>query len=164
MEQQSHQRWSPRLAGLPHPVTAHAFIEAFLAEALPTDAASRAFQLVGTSYAVLAMTDPERAAQPFVEGPDRLERQLTAVLEQAQREDTVDRQRDAAAEPLPCCPSVTAWAPASWSAGAVRTRPRASCEPTSTSSSNPLPAPYQARIPQQAVPDVPPGKSRVVRR
>ncbi|MEV0642095.1 hypothetical protein AB0I77_45690 [Streptomyces sp. NPDC050619] len=44
------------------------------------------------------MTDPELAAQPFVEGPDRLEGQLTAVLEQAQREGALDRRRDAAAE------------------------------------------------------------------
>ncbi|WP_354670704.1 TetR/AcrR family transcriptional regulator [Streptomyces flavofungini] len=98
LEQQSHARWSARLDGLPHPVTAPAFIEAFLAEALPTDEASRAFHLVWTSYAVLAMTDPELAAQPFVEGPDRLERQLTDVLEQAQRDGALDPLRDAAAE------------------------------------------------------------------
>ncbi|UQA97857.1 TetR family transcriptional regulator C-terminal domain-containing protein [Streptomyces halobius] len=98
LEQQSHLRWSARLDGLSRPVSAHAFVEAFLAEALPTDEASRAFHLVWTSYAVLAMTDPELAAQPFVAGPDRLERQLTGVLEQAQREGAVDRKRDAAAE------------------------------------------------------------------
>ncbi|WP_413102416.1 TetR/AcrR family transcriptional regulator [Streptomyces sp. Inha503] len=84
LEQQSHERWSSRLAGLPQPPTAHAFIEAFCAEALPNDEPSRAFHLVWTSYAVLAMTDPELAAQPFVEGPNRLERQLTDVLRQAQ--------------------------------------------------------------------------------
>lgn len=98
LEQQSHQRWSARLDGLPHPLSAHAFVEAFLAEALPTDEASRAFHLVWTSYAVLAMTDPELAAQPFIEGPDRLERQLTTVLEQAQQDGTLHRQRDATAE------------------------------------------------------------------
>ncbi|UFQ18922.1 MULTISPECIES: TetR/AcrR family transcriptional regulator [Streptomyces] len=98
LQQQSRARWSDRLDGLPHPVTAHAFMEAFLAEALPTDEASRAFHLVWTSYAVLAMTDPELAAQPFVAGPDRLEGQLTAVLRQAQREGALDRQRDAATE------------------------------------------------------------------
>lgn len=98
LEQQSHQRWSARLVGLPHPVTAHAFIEAFLAEALPTDENSRAFHLVWTSYAVLAMTDPELAAQPFIAGPDRLERQLTDVLQQAQQDGALDSRRDAAAE------------------------------------------------------------------
>lgn len=39
---------------------------AFCAEALPSDESSRAFHLVRTSYAVLAMTDPDLAAQPFV--------------------------------------------------------------------------------------------------
>ncbi|MFH8490938.1 TetR/AcrR family transcriptional regulator [Streptomyces longisporoflavus] len=98
LEQQSHARWSARLDGLPRPVTVHAFIEAFLTEALPTDEASRAFHLVWTSYAVLAMTDPDLAAQPFAAGPDRLEGQLTAVLRQAQREGTLDRQQNAANE------------------------------------------------------------------
>lgn len=98
LEEQSRQRWSERLDGLPSPPTAHAFIEAFLTEALPTDAPSRAFHLVWTSYAVLAMTDPELAAQPFVAGPDRLERQLTGVLRQAQRDGTLDRGRDAGTE------------------------------------------------------------------
>ncbi|AQW54969.1 TetR family transcriptional regulator [Streptomyces hygroscopicus] len=50
---------------------------AFCAEALPSDESSRAFHLVRTSHAVLAMTDPDPAAQPFVEGPDRLERQCS---------------------------------------------------------------------------------------
>jgi hypothetical protein len=58
-------------------------VEALLAEALPTDPESRAFHLVWTSYAVLAQTDPSLAAQPFVDGPDRLERQLAQVLADA---------------------------------------------------------------------------------
>jgi AcrR family transcriptional regulator len=98
LEEQSHQRWSKRLAALPRPPTVPAFIEAFLAEALPTDEASCAFHLVWTSYAVLAMTDADLAAQPFVAGPDRLERQLTGVLYQAQRDGGLDGQRDPAAE------------------------------------------------------------------
>ncbi|MEV7194987.1 TetR family transcriptional regulator C-terminal domain-containing protein [Streptomyces sp. NPDC093510] len=51
-----------------------------------------------TSYAVLAMTDPDLAAQPFVAGPDRLERQLTEVLEQARRDGILDPLRNAASE------------------------------------------------------------------
>ncbi|MGW0738224.1 TetR/AcrR family transcriptional regulator [Streptomyces sp. NPDC002851] len=98
LEEQSHARWSARLAGLPQPVTALAFVETFLAEALPTDEAGRAFHLVWTSYAVMAMTDPELAAQPFVEGPNRLERQLTDVLRQAKDEGALDPSRDAAGE------------------------------------------------------------------
>ncbi|MBB6171528.1 hypothetical protein HNR23_001588 [Nocardiopsis mwathae] len=61
-------------------------MEAFLAEALPTDVRSRVFHLVWTSYAVLAMTDQGLADQPFVEGPNRLERRLADVLRQARAE------------------------------------------------------------------------------
>ncbi|MDQ1022108.1 TetR/AcrR family transcriptional regulator [Streptomyces afghaniensis] len=86
LEEQSRRRWSKRLAELPQPPTARAFIEAFLAEALPTDEDSRAFHLVWTSYAVLAMTDPQLAAEPFIAGPDRLELQLTELLQQARRD------------------------------------------------------------------------------
>ncbi|AXK36710.1 TetR family transcriptional regulator [Streptomyces armeniacus] len=98
LEQQSHQRWEARLDALPSAPSAQEFIEAFLAEALPTDAESRAFHLVWISYAVLAMTDPELAAQPFVEGPDRLERQLTDVLRRARRDGALGPRRDAATE------------------------------------------------------------------
>jgi AcrR family transcriptional regulator len=98
LEQQSHERWTARLAGLPQPPTPQAFIEAFLAEALPTDAESRAFHLVWTSYAVLAMTDPDLAARPFVAGPNRLERQLTDVLREAQRSGALGRERDGGSE------------------------------------------------------------------
>ncbi|GAA5055092.1 TetR/AcrR family transcriptional regulator [Nocardia callitridis] len=80
LEQQSHQRWAQRLAGLPEPPPARAVIEAFLFEALPTDDASRVFHLVGTSYAVLAMTDPQLAEQPFISGVDRLEQRLNDAL------------------------------------------------------------------------------------
>ncbi|MFG3258625.1 TetR/AcrR family transcriptional regulator [Streptomyces sp. NPDC048172] len=98
LEEQSHQRWSARLGALPGPVTAHAFIDAFLAEALPTDGPSRDFHLVWTSYATLAMTDPELAAQPFVAGPDRLERQLTEALRRAQDDGALGQERDARGE------------------------------------------------------------------
>ncbi|WP_413098413.1 TetR/AcrR family transcriptional regulator [Streptomyces sp. Inha503] len=98
LEQRSHERWSARLESLPHPPTAHAFIEAFLAEALPIDGPSRAFHLVWTSYAVLAMTDPDLAAQPFIEGPNRLERQLTDVLRQAQADGELAAGLDASVE------------------------------------------------------------------
>ncbi|WP_433327472.1 TetR/AcrR family transcriptional regulator [Spirillospora sp. CA-294931] len=83
LERRAAERLDARLARLPDPVPARAFVEALLAEALPADAAGRAFHLVWTSYAVLSMTDPELAAQPFVEGPDRLERRLADVLRRA---------------------------------------------------------------------------------
>lgn len=58
-------------------------MEAFLAEALPTDEPSRAFHLLGASYAVLAMTDRELADQPFIAGLNHLERQLAGALRDA---------------------------------------------------------------------------------
>ena len=98
LEERSHARWAARLAALPQPVSAHAFLQAFAAEALPTDEASRTFHLLWTSYAVLAMTDPELAAQPFLAGPDRLERQLTEVLRGAQETGELPVGRAPAAE------------------------------------------------------------------
>jgi AcrR family transcriptional regulator len=83
LERRSHERWAARLARLPQPVAPRAFIEAFLREALPTDEQSRVFHLVGTSYAVLAMTDTDVAEQPFIAGVDQLQRQLADVLGQA---------------------------------------------------------------------------------
>ena len=44
------------------------------------------------------MTDPELAAQPFVEGPNRLERQLTDVLRRAQADGELAADLDAAVE------------------------------------------------------------------
>ncbi|SFB64458.1 transcriptional regulator, TetR family [Amycolatopsis marina] len=83
LEQQSNDRWAARLAEVADPPSARSFLEAFLAEALPADEQSRIFHLVWTSYAVLAMSDEELAAQPFVEGPNRLERQIAEVLSEA---------------------------------------------------------------------------------
>ncbi|WP_158884962.1 TetR/AcrR family transcriptional regulator [Amycolatopsis anabasis] len=83
LERQSRERWAARLAALPDPPPPRAFVEAFLTEALPSDERSRVFQLVGTSYAVLAMTDPELAHEPFVAGADDLERQLAEALSRA---------------------------------------------------------------------------------
>lgn len=79
LERQSHERWAARLEDLADP-SAREVVEALLAEALPTDPESRVFHQVWTSYAVLALTEPSLAAQPFVDGPDRLERRITEVL------------------------------------------------------------------------------------
>ncbi|WP_206511679.1 TetR/AcrR family transcriptional regulator [Rhodococcus sp. BGS-1C] len=83
LEDLSQERWQRRLAGLGEPVPARALVEAFLLEALPSDDASRAFHLVGMSYAVLAMTDPAIAEQPFVSGVNNLEQQLAEELHRA---------------------------------------------------------------------------------
>lgn len=98
LEQDSHRRWAARLAALPDPCPARARIEAFLAETLPTDEPSRTFHRVWTSYAVLAMTDPDLAAQPFVDGPNRLENHLADLLRRAQQDGELPPDRDAATE------------------------------------------------------------------
>jgi AcrR family transcriptional regulator len=91
LERRSHRRWTERLtAGGPQPPTTRELLEQCLAEALPTDEASRAFHLVWVSYATLAMTDPQLAAQPFVDGPGRLEAQITEALHRARRDGELD--------------------------------------------------------------------------
>ncbi|MGI5404742.1 TetR/AcrR family transcriptional regulator [Streptomyces sp. CA-135486] len=60
-----------------------AMVEALLKASLPTDEESRTFQLVHTSYAVLAVTDEALAAQPFIKNPDAAEDAVTDLLLQA---------------------------------------------------------------------------------
>lgn len=98
LEQQSNRRWAARLARLPSPAPARAYVEAFLDEALPTDEASRTFHLVGTSYAALAMTDPDLADQPLVAGLNHLERQLADTLRRAQSDGELPAELDASCE------------------------------------------------------------------
>ncbi|SUA81300.1 transcriptional regulator BetI [Nocardia otitidiscaviarum] len=98
LEQRSHRRWAQRLSDLPDPPPPRAVIEAFLFEALPTDEASRVFHLLGTSYAVLAMTDPQLAEQPFISGVDRLEQQLAATLAEARTAGELAEHIDVAIE------------------------------------------------------------------
>ncbi|MER5215709.1 TetR/AcrR family transcriptional regulator [Streptomyces sp. NPDC002838] len=98
LEQQSHERWAARLAALPSPPSPRALVEALLAEALPTDEASRAFHILWTSCAMLAMTDPELAAEPLAEGPERLEGRLADLLRQAQTDGVLDARADPSIE------------------------------------------------------------------
>ncbi|MGW0523549.1 TetR/AcrR family transcriptional regulator [Crossiella sp. NPDC003009] len=98
LERRSDDRLAARLAALPRPPALRAYLTAFLAEALPTDRQSRAFHQVFTSFAVLAMTEPEYAAQPFIAGPRRLERQLTEVLRAAQQQGELAEHLDPAHE------------------------------------------------------------------
>ena len=98
LEQQSHERWAARLAALPSPPSPRALVEALLAEALPTDEASRAFHILWTSCAMLAMTDPELAAEPFAEGPERLEGRLADLLRHAQTDGALDARADPSVE------------------------------------------------------------------
>ncbi|MFF9571783.1 TetR/AcrR family transcriptional regulator [Streptomyces sp. NPDC014685] len=98
LERQSHERWSARLEGPDGPGSARARLEALVDEVLPADADSHTFRLVWTSYAVLAMTDPELAEQPFVEGPNRLERQLADILATARAAGEIEAHLDVSAE------------------------------------------------------------------
>ena len=58
-------------------------VEALLMAALPVDEESRTFHHVYTSYAVLSMSDPALAAQPFIKDPDAAENTVAALLDQA---------------------------------------------------------------------------------
>ncbi|MCF3119040.1 TetR/AcrR family transcriptional regulator [Streptomyces arenae] len=98
LERRSSERWADRMARSPRPETTRAYVEELLEESFPTTEQSRTFRLVWTSYAVLAMTDPDLAAKPFVEGPNRFERQLAEVLEEAQEDGELDRGLDVTAE------------------------------------------------------------------
>ncbi|MEU6177505.1 TetR/AcrR family transcriptional regulator [Streptomyces coeruleorubidus] len=98
LEQQSHERWATRLAARPGPPSSRERVEALLAEALPTDEVSRTFHMLWTSCAMLAMTDPELVAEPFAEGPDRLELRLADLLRQAQADGELDGAADAGIE------------------------------------------------------------------
>ncbi|MDA2803992.1 TetR/AcrR family transcriptional regulator [Nocardiopsis suaedae] len=98
LEEHSHRRWNERLAALPSPAPARARLHAFVAEAVPDDEESRVFHLLWTSFAVLAMTDPALAEQPFVSGPERLERQLADLLEEARTDGSLPADRDPALE------------------------------------------------------------------
>ncbi|WP_149827335.1 TetR/AcrR family transcriptional regulator [Streptomyces tailanensis] len=98
LEQQSHERWAARLAAQRSPPSPRALVEALLEEALPTDEASRAFHILWTSCAMLAMTDPELAAESFAEGPERLEGQLADLLRQAQTDGVLDARADPSVE------------------------------------------------------------------
>ncbi len=59
-------------------------IEAVLLEAVPTDEEGRAFHLIYTEYAVLSVTDPTLAGQPFLAAPNEMEAFLAAQLTAAQ--------------------------------------------------------------------------------
>ena len=98
LERLSHERWAQRLADIPQPLPARAVIEAFVSEALPTDESSRAFHQLGMSYAVLAMTSPEIAEQPFISGVGRVESELIGLLERAVGAGEIAPDRDVHAE------------------------------------------------------------------
>ncbi|MFI6708485.1 TetR/AcrR family transcriptional regulator [Nonomuraea sp. NPDC050478] len=58
-------------------------VEAVLAQAVPADEESRIFHLVYTAYAVLSVTDPALAAQPFLDAPDQMQTFVADRLREA---------------------------------------------------------------------------------
>ncbi len=81
LETISNERLSARLQSLGPSPGARATLEAYFAVALPTDRESRQFHLLWTSYAMLAMTDPEISDRTFVDGPDRQQERIASLLE-----------------------------------------------------------------------------------
>lgn len=75
-----------------------AMVEALLMAALPADEESLTFHHLYTSYAVLAVTDPALAAQPFIKNPDAAEDTVTELLRRAQEADLLEPGLDARLE------------------------------------------------------------------
>lgn len=98
LEDASKERWSDRLAQGPQPPTAPARLRALFSEALPSDTESRDFHFLWMSYAVLAMTDETIGESAFVDGPDRLQRRIAAILREGQATGTLQEDLDAEAE------------------------------------------------------------------
>ncbi|WGP07823.1 TetR family transcriptional regulator C-terminal domain-containing protein [Bacillus subtilis] len=101
LEERSSAQWAEvRDQVLDHGVPVRVAIEAFLAAAAVDDDESRAFQLVWTSYATMAMTDPDLAARPFVDGPNRVEAELVQLLQlAAERNELATRADGTSADP-----------------------------------------------------------------
>ncbi|MBP2706119.1 TetR/AcrR family transcriptional regulator [Microbispora sp. RL4-1S] len=58
-------------------------VETILGQAVPADEESRIFHLVYTSYAVLSVTDPALAAQPFLAAPNLMQTFIADRLREA---------------------------------------------------------------------------------
>ncbi len=80
LEQHSHRGVNKRLSALPDSSSAYATLMALFEEALPTDSESRQFHLLWMSYAMLSLTTPLPLDTPLLDGPNRLQRQLTKIL------------------------------------------------------------------------------------
>ncbi|MEU5049408.1 TetR/AcrR family transcriptional regulator [Streptomyces sp. NPDC021096] len=77
-----------------------ALIEALLTASLPADEESRRFHLVLTSYAVLAMTDEQLAAQPFLDDSDAAEDTVARLLQEAKEAGLTRPDVDARADAI----------------------------------------------------------------
>ena len=80
LEHQSMRRWSDRIGQLPTGAGNREILDAYFDEALPLTDDSRAFHIVFTAYTTLAMTDHALARQPFIDGPRRLQTEISTIL------------------------------------------------------------------------------------
>lgn len=92
LERQSVQRWHDRIQAT-DTGDGRAVLDAFVAEAIPDDEDSRVFHLVGTSFAMLVVTDP--ALNDGAAGLTRLETVVADAFRQAGMEGS---DRDPAVE------------------------------------------------------------------
>lgn len=98
LETSSNERLSARLRALGPSPGARATLEAYFAVALPTDHESHQFHLLWTSYAMLAMTDPEISDRTFVDGPNRQQKRIASLLEKGMSEGDFHRELDSEIE------------------------------------------------------------------
>lgn len=98
LESISNERLSARLRALGPSPGVRATLEAYFAVALPTDHESRQFHLLWTSYAMLALTDPEISDRTFVDGPNRQQTRIASLLEEGKSEGEFRRALDSETE------------------------------------------------------------------
>ncbi|MGQ7792486.1 TetR/AcrR family transcriptional regulator [Faunimonas sp. B44] len=98
LEDVSNKRLMVRLQSSGRSPTARRTLEALFAVALPTDVESRQFHLLWTSYAMLAMTDPDISDRTFVDSPMRLHERIASILEYGKAEGEFSNQIDHTAE------------------------------------------------------------------
>ncbi|CAM3964137.1 TetR/AcrR family transcriptional regulator [Tsukamurella ocularis] len=98
LEEQSNARWQARLSRTGADPTPRQVLEAFIEEALPTDAPSRDFYLVSAAFTGLASTDPTLAAEPLAGGVGRLRESVDAAFTEADRLGLLPPGADPAAE------------------------------------------------------------------
>ena len=95
LERQSDERW--RIDVDREALSSDLALRTLLVEELPTTPQSRTFQILRTSYAMLAMTDPALAGQPFIDGPHRHEHAVKRLIEHAIEANHLDSTIEATA-------------------------------------------------------------------
>ncbi|MDS1116372.1 TetR/AcrR family transcriptional regulator [Gordonia westfalica] len=98
LENESQQRWRHRLDMLGRATTPRDILEAYLDEALPTDAASREFHTVYRAFTAAALTDPALTTEALSAGPRRVHHEITDLIGRVHDTVFVDRGTDPATE------------------------------------------------------------------